>query len=434
MPTVSELRLLRPAALALWRSLIRRRDRGALGEGEWFTASLADLARWSSIAYSTAKAALGELRRSGLVATSRCSRSRWVRDRATSELTTVNAYEENLYLAVGSLRSRSGVDAIEFPARAWRSFVAARSKERVEAWRAELPRAEWRKEWSEAVQRGSRRKRAGLGHAPSTSDSIEYSVHTGSETSEKAADAADLLDDRILRIAALDDEDEEVVSDHGFGVIGSTAPKPEPLGPPGRAPYLPPDHFDKPPPLVHYVSPEQVPELQARQVVDGYRCAIREVYGVEWWHYSKGDLKRAKHYDRLLACGVALAEHSVPAEHWAIWRLRWFKASVKQFADKPPPVWVVMSGKTVSERAGWFRKDYDLPVPTLKPDPIITEQHLRNQEAAKRWRGVSGDDVFWFSFPSWYVDKRRAEIAAGSTDPHECWPTKPGSQYGRVRQ
>lgn len=425
---------MRPSSLSLWRALIRRRDRGDLGEGEWFTASLVDLARWSRIAYATAKAALAELRRAGLVATSRCSRSRWVRCRSTGDLVTVNALEENLYLAAGSLRTRGGVDEIAFPARAWRAFTAQRSRVRVEAWRAALPRVEWRRGWSEEVERGFRSRSAGLPQVSSTSVPNVPPLPLQSETSEKAALRADPLRDRLLQIIQADEDDDDPVDLGQFTLLGSVAPRPPALGTPSTAPFLPPDSHDRPPLLVTYVSPEQLPELKARAVVDGYRWAVREVYGVEWWHYSKGDITKAKHYDRLLACGVALAEHSVPAEHWAIWRLRWFKASVRQFSSKPPPVWIVMAAKTVSEKAGWFRKDYNLPVATLQPDPIIAEQHLRNVEAARRWAGFTGDAVFYFVFPGWYVDKRKAEIAGGATEPHDCWPTKPGSKYGKVVQ
>jgi len=215
-------------------------------------------------------------------------------------------------------------------------------------------------------------------------------------------------------------------------MIGSDAPPLTPHGPRARAPYLPPDSHPRPPITVMYISPELTDEQKAREVVDGYRRAVRAVYGTSWWHYSKGDIRRARGFDRLLAAGNAMAEHSVPAEHWAIWRLRWFREG-KQFADVPPPVWVVMSAKFVSERAGWFRKEYDLPVPVLQRDPIITEQHLRNTEAEKRWMGCDGDAALMF-LPRWYAEKRRAEIAGGCESPHDCWPCKPGSRYGKVQR
>jgi hypothetical protein len=182
-----------------------------------------------------------------------------------------------------------------------------------------------------------------------------------------------------------------------------------------------------------YVSPELVPEQKAIAVIDGFRRAVREVYGQNWWQYAKGDLKRAKGYASLVACGEQLSDHSVPAEHWAIWRLRWLKDHSDRFSLKPPPIGVVMSAKAVSEKAGWFRKDYEIPVPIIQHDPIIAEQHLRNREAVQRWRGVNGEAAL-ILMPVWYADKRRTEIAQGFVEPHERWPTKPGSRYGRIAQ
>lgn len=438
-PEPGDLRLLAPSALRLWRALVRARDR-AEGPDEWFLADLHDLKRWAAIgSYATAKAALASLRRAGLVATSRTHSCRWVRSRETGRLDTVNALEQHLYLVAGTLRTRSGIDKLEFPLRPWRQFVtrcatvARRSMARVEAWRRDLPRVEWRKEWTDEVMadlRGSQRPHPHLGAKPSTSVNYSTKRFVVGETSKKAAGAAVSPTFDPVEIELVEDQDPDEARSVGTLSLTSTG---TPLVPrPGRCPSLPPDTFPRPPPTVMYISPEQVPENKARYVVDSYRIAVREVYGVEWWHYSKGDIKRARYYDRLVKAGEAFAEHSIAPDHWAIWRLRWFKDHAARFANTPPPVFVVMSAKTVSEKAGWFRKDYDLPLPVFKPDPIITEQHLRNLEARRRWQGVPEHAVFWFHFPGWYVDKRQQEIADGCDSPHTMWPTKPGSKYGRT--
>ncbi len=433
-PTPSDLRLISPSALALWRALVRVRQDAGVPDSEWFAADLTDLKRRALIGtYATARAALAQLKRAGLVATSRCSQSRWAR--VGDQLVTVSALEGNLYLVAGSCSRRRGVDSITFPERAWSEFVAARrsgSDAAVEPWRTPVERAEWLPEWGREHGQGSERRSTDLG--PDSSPSVIYSITKPRqlEASEKAAGAAVLPDrtaDDLVDLISQDDDAPEVGLTSAR--IGGSAPRPTPLGPASEAPFLPPDSHEAPHAVVMYVSPEMVPEQKARAVIDGYRTAVREVYGVDWWHYWKGDIKKAKHYDKLLACGEQLAEHSVPAEHWAIWRLQWFKDHARAFASKPPPVWVVMSGKTVSERAGWFRKDYELPVPTMQADPIIAEQHLRNREAAQRWRGLTGDAVF-LAMPLTYVEKRRDEIAAGQVDPHDAWPTKRGSRYGRT--
>jgi hypothetical protein len=164
-----------------------------------------------------------------------------------------------------------------------------------------------------------------------------------------------------------------------------------------------------------------VPEQLATYTVDCYRRALKKVYGIDWFHYFKGDIKKAKNYDQLVASGKAFAEHSIAPEHWAIWRLEWFQKNVKPFANKAPPIWMIMGAKKVSEKAGWFRKDYDLPYPVFQLDPMIVEQNLRNQEASSRWKNFEYPLMF---MPRSYVEKRLKEIALGMIDPHDNWPRR----------
>lgn len=417
-PRPEDLGLLRPSSLKVWRALVRCRDRQGPADA-WFCASLAELSRWARCSYGQTKKALAQLKTAGLVAAKRERATKWVSKRQQIE----HADDQNIYLVFGKLTSRSGVDRIEFPAEQWRSFV-----ENGHAIAPRLPVQNMLPNGRDFVCLAEE-----LGTRGEPASIYSLLVSTETETSEKAADAALPLDDRSLIDLVAADDDDEILPDIGPALrcFGGEAPKPTPLGPRSATPYLPPDEFPRAPVIVEYIQAEQVAELKARQVVDGYRKAVAEVYGQQWWHFSKGDLKKSKSYAKLLKCGEAMAEHSVPPMHWAIWRLRWFRAN-KKFADRPPPVWIVMSAKTVSERAGWFRKEYELPVAVVQSDPVIAEQHMRNREAARRWRGLKGDDVFMFAFPEWYVEKRRGEIAGGCEDPHDCWPTKPGSKYGRI--
>lgn len=174
------------------------------------------------------------------------------------------------------------------------------------------------------------------------------------------------------------------------------------------------------------MSSDLVPEQKAQFVVDGFRAAVLKVYGIKWWHYWKGEIKKAKHYSKLVAAGEALAEKGAPAEHWAVWRLTWMRANIPAFASKPPPVWMVMNAKQVLEKAGWFRKDYVLPLPVYQQDWIRTEQIFRNEEARLFARGHKNP---WSCLPKWYGDKRRAEINDGLASPFDCWPDRNGSKW-----
>jgi hypothetical protein len=353
---------------------------------------------------------------------------------------TVSALEENFYLVPGQVIGRRGVHHVFVPRRQWSEYVEivrtrGRRAAQVEPRRApHQTRAQWMPSWSQAFGQGSALPSFELHVETPTSVLTKVNSTTETEASKKApvGELTILPDQAVDLMCADDDALDDLVrpkSVGGFMFVGD-APPLVPIGPRGSHPYLPPDSHPRPPLLVTYISPEMGPEQMAREVVDGYRRAVRAVYGISWWHYSKGDIKKARGFDRLLAAGIQLAEHSVPAEHWAIWRLRFFKKG-KQFSDTPPPVWLVMSAKFVSERAGWFRKEYDLPVPVLKPDPIITEQHLRNTESEKLWMGHSAVTALMF-LPRWYAEMRRVEIAGGCYSPHDCWPCKPGSKYGKV--
>lgn len=400
-PTVVELRLLRPSSLSLWRALIRCRDRGGLGEAEWFIANLQDLAKWARISYRAASWSLNELRTAGLIAMIRVSESCTYRHPRTLELTQGRVMQENAYLILGSLKTHRHNDIIEFPAAAWEEF---KKTGRAQAY-FKVPKIAGFQKVGAMLHPVSAEPYNTL---PLLCNRIETSKKGEAPVFSSCREERSINSfDELLKLP----------------IIGPPGPRPELTRQPGRAPKRIVDRPPKPPSLVHYISPEQVPELKAQAVVDGYRRAVAEVYGIEWWHYSKGDLTKARFYDRLLAAGVAMSEHSVPPKHWAIWRLRWFKDHVKKFSSSPPPVFMVMSAKAVHQKAGWFRTEYVLPVATYKLDPVIHEQQLRNKEAYRRWEGYTGRSVFMMVFPKWYYELRRKEIARGFEDPLELWPT-----------
>ncbi len=424
-------------AEAMARVLIRERDRQK-PDDEWFLADLSELARRGRMAYSTAKAALAELRHAGLLACQRhvVSRKVLVQDTFGAHLERVNAYERNWYAIVGRLRKRSGVTHLELGAGAWAAFVEARQRMSKAAVRLIASRPAWPKqvEWlaswvSELLTHQvttSANDGFGLGTKSSTSVLLTRNKKQR-EASEKAL-ARSLIHSRgiaeIVKHGPGNDNDEPIIGESFC--FGSTVPTYDPrrdphyVGP-RSAPYIMPDaHRREPCPIV-WLSPDMVPEQKATYVVDAYRRAVKKVFGIDWYHYFKGDITKSKNYALLVKAGQAFADHSVAPEHWAIWRLRWFASKGKTFKQMPP-VWVVMSAKTVSEKAGWFRKDYDLPLPVFVVDPMIAEQHLRNLEASSRfWRKAVDPLMF---LPRSYVEKRRHEIKLGMVDPHDNWPRR----------
>lgn len=438
-PGPSDLRLLSPSAQSLARVLIRERTRQAPEDG-WFIFDLGELARRAHVAYGTAKAALAELRHAGLLACERHVIQRKVLVETIdghARFEPVNAYERNWYSISGAVRRRAGLHRLELDRAAWFTFVDAvrRSQKklvRLVAKRPAWPLVEWQASWTAELMghqdTPSLYDVLGLGTKSSTSV-FSTSNKNKVETSKKA----------LARIPSSDEEEsitklfdwmhspDDLDSGSPISLLlasGSRYSDPRrdptytgPWSPPFR---LPDRHVREPSPII-WLSPEMVPEQKATYVVDAYRRAVKQIYGIDWFHYFKGDIKKAKHFDKLLASGVAFAEHSIPPFHWALWRLTWFAKNVKAFAHKPPPVWMIMNAKKVSEKSGWFRKDYDLPVTVFKLDPMIYEQRMRNQEARNRWRNVP-DPLMCMPRP--YVEKRRREIANGLEEPHDNWPRR----------
>jgi len=445
--TQEDLALLPPAARALWCVLVRRRDRVAT-EAEWFIADLRQLARYAGLAYSTAKAALLRLRRAGLVATSRCQVNRWFRN-AHGVLTTGMANEHNLYLVPGSYARRSGVVTIKFPRRAWLEYVGQarlqvradtiRAKITVRPWRVPIEVVEWQPDWSRSdgpsrsasYLRAFRKNPAGFKAKFKPSDYLSIN-----STSESHSPTENEKASRTF----FSDQSRETSASHRVQETGDdlelmrkllSGPR-RPLVPlPGKASWAPVDPIPQAVQTVTWISPEASPELKARAVLEGYRSAVNKVYGVRWHGWLRGDIKKARAYKGFVKCGEAMADHSVPPDHWALWRLEWFKAHTPRFAKQPPPIHVVMSAKRVSERAGWFRKEYVLPMPTHDLDPVRHEQRLRNYEASRRHEGFPEGGV-WMALPRWYYEKRQVEIAEGLTDPHDCWPTRPKYAHEQI--
>lgn len=467
--TQEELALLSPAARALWCGLIRRRDRAG-SELEWFIADLRQLARYAGLAYSTATQALASLRHAGLVATSRCQVNRWFRG-PHGGLKSGMANEHNLYLVPGSYTRRSGVETIKFPKRAWLQYVQAvrdvrrgeaqlgfkvarpscrgnpiRAQIMVEAWRKPIEVVEWQPEWTydsgpsrsasylRAFRKNPARFKASLRTSVYTSNNSPSESHSSTKN-EKArgtffshdAQAGNDQDLNTYRLGLAQ------VTGSGSELEKNLLAAPgRPLVPlPGKPTIVQIDPIPRPPQTVTWISPEASAELKARAVIEGYRRAVNKVYGVRWFGWIKGDLKKARAYKAFVKCGEAMADHSVPADHWAVWRLEWFKSKMPRFSKQPPPIHVVMSAKRVSERAGWFRKEYVLPMPVHTYDQIRHEQFLRNYEASRRHQGFPEGGV-WMVMPPWYYAKRQQEIAEGLTDPHDCWPVRPKYAHEQI--
>lgn len=416
VPSPADLRLLSRSALALWRAIVRERDRQGTAPRDWFGASLRELRLRARIGYSTAKRALASLRRAGLVHTLRELVAREV-----SGVGAVRAKHENLYAAEGRA-DRDG--SIAFP-RSWLAYAAAARS--GAAWRPRRPSdpgpSAGPEYWESQIDSAGL---IGKGE-PSTivsskgrpgRDSLREALR-GIFATSREEDQADLRGERCGALLDL--------------LAGDGRPRVA-TGPrrPGYARVRPEDRHELEPSPVLWPHDEMPDAVLARMAVDGYRRAVKAVLGAEWWHYSRGEITKAKGYAGLVAFGRACCDHAVSPEHWAIWRLEHARRTGRT-RGKAPPISVVMSAKFVSENAGWWRKDYDLPVRTFKPDRAIAEQRLRNEESVALHCGVPLD-LQLFRSPRWYGEKRRAEIDRGIDDPLDdrTWPVAGAVDWSTV--
>lgn len=454
--TGAELRLLGNAAASLWRALIRERAACKLAVAdEWWAANLSRLAWAARLSYRTAKRALADLRRAGLVSTWWHTETRWSRLRSTGRIESVTARTSLSYLVPGAAE-RNG--AIMFPARQWREFVSARragwtrSALRIKPWRPSEPMAVWRREWTAEIVASLRpendpknegkfsgfrsqatdlpakmapllsrienkdKKKKQSSHPPAaarpdgcgSADSFSFSQAEPAQAHGRELTKAEAGAECMAALQGLFNSE---ACRQGDGPTRD-----------GPAPWREPDRPPKPVALVGWIA-GKTPADRAREVADGFRAAVRKVYGQPWHGYSRGDITKSKLYRSFVDCARAMEQHSVPPKHWAIWKLTWLKANAPKFADKPPPIHVVMSPKRVAEQAGWFRKAYSLPVAVHVTCPVYREQRYRNLEAARLHYGRN-EIAIWLRLPQWYYDMRQAEIAAGHVAPHDIWPLR----------
>jgi len=464
-PTVSELRLLRPTSLRLWGALVRLRDRKRAPQGEWMLEDLAHLARLAKIAsYDTARSALAELRRAGLVATDRHYITRW--RPAHGE---VNAAERLFYSISGTIRTRAGVAELRFPS-TWKQYVDRCAVKRATAtvpapagtypesqaftpgWIDRLHIANMKRELrvdAKLNRRPGRRRPfsilprevGSLGQHPYRSNLPERIGTFFSSKEEKKAGDRQFFSSCSERrsISKTPPKDWRVVDhDPDSNPIGLTpvtsllmslldprSPRPRPPEPVGPPPvWLPMDPPQAAPSQVIWLS-ETMPELnRVMLLIDSYGRAVKKIYGKAWWNPDRGDPRASRWYKSLAKCSVEMMDHAVSPEHWAIWQLAFFRD--KRGVKRAPSINMVMSPKRVAKMAGFFRKDYVLPAESH----LITREHheqlCRNQEAHLRWKWCGDEARVWQVLPSWYAKMRRDEARRGYGDPH--------AMYTRINQ
>ena len=414
VPTPAELRLLPRRALELWKALVRVRGTAAdddFSDWEWFSIDLHELqvrARISS--YASARNALADLKRAGLVATSANYTTRVIKHK-TGRLESVNARVQNNYLVAGDYKIRSGIEKFRFPARAWNEYVTARKNCKLHDVLIVAPRKSDDEPVSKEVAACLRGfPRSGKGLRPKVVTSLfKQTLRVCSSNSyelEEARSASFLSKERseIDWLGVLEDERRKI-----------------PARGDGSCPHKPIDL------LVRRSHAQQYPDLDKtedplREITRAYNEAARRIFGRDPHLYARTtDMAKAKGAAALKAAADACYDHGVNPLYWALWRMTYLRD--KRGQKKAPPLFVIMSAKAIHRMAGWFRKDFEHPQDAEILDEVRVEQMLRNREAARRWRGFTERGAL-LALPAWYAQKRREEIERGHDNPHDLWPTR----------
>jgi hypothetical protein len=114
-------------------------------------------------------------------------------------------------------------------------------------------------------------------------------------------------------------------------------------------------------------------------LVVAYRAAIERVYGIRSFAFARGDVRKNKHYAKLVECARALLRHECEPHGWAAFSFEQIrhakeriaaerdggeesnasgKSVIKSGGDgRPPPITVVFSAKRVEKWHGWYRAE-----------------------------------------------------------------------------
>jgi len=486
--TAEQMRLLPPSAWKLLRVLLRDRDRAGRDPAnfestdDYFLSLLRSAAERAGIGYSTAQRALAILRRAGIIMTERNVVERMLvehvdqfspfmptedgelkrlpegAERLQGEVTRieyVNALERNWYSVLGAWRVVKGVDHVSVPRAAWELFEQAgdgrKASEHVPMnmivpWKSELQELDSRVEAAKKALRieNMQRRTVGLPPVDEVSNNLLSSKNHSlnpkgfRESAQQVltgltkAEGVDI--DKLFQATITTKQRKGLTwrtETVALGGMGYDPHKTARLA--AAAPYAwsqPTDIPRRTQTKIEWCKAHVTPEERARVLVEGYRRAVWKIYGQRWFLFpKKSDLRKSKHWHKLNAAADMCMEHSVAPEHWAIWRLRWFSESVSGFKNAAPPIWLVMNPKTIAERAGWYRKDYELPRPMIVLEDLHTvrEQRCRNEEALHIAAGYENSHRMMWA-PTWYRELREIEIAQGYEQPHVQWPRLDGTR------
>ena len=97
-------------------------------------------------------------------------------------------------------------------------------------------------------------------------------------------------------------------------------------------------------------------EEKVRGVVTAYRAACEKCYGSRSFAFARGDIRKSKHFPRLLKAAEACIEHDIEPHGWAAFSMGQIEYA-RGSKGKAPPITVVFALSRIAKHNGWYRTD-----------------------------------------------------------------------------
>lgn len=101
------------------------------------------------------------------------------------------------------------------------------------------------------------------------------------------------------------------------------------------------------------------PEDHAKILATLFRNCVEKRYAIRCFLFRKGDIKRSKHYAKLVEFAKLLIAHEIPPAAWIGWRVDEWLANRKGDRPQLPPVAYVFNVRTITETRWRFREVYE---------------------------------------------------------------------------
>lgn len=118
-----------------------------------------------------------------------------------------------------------------------------------------------------------------------------------------------------------------------------------------------------------------------------YRAATRHHFGDGSHRFAlaRGDVRKSKHFDKLVAAAHQLRRDEITPEAWADWRCDLWRRQRKGSMPDVPPITTMFSATFVGKHRGWFEREHG---GALGGDMVRNDVHC---DLMRRWSAMLDD-------------------------------------------